>query len=395
MSTASLQRREAIPELQIVRAMAILGVLSVHSTSYATLKMVNSGYYFLYNFFNIFMKFGTPTFIFLSSFVLFYNYYTRPLDAKLIGSFYKRRALYIIIPYLVFSIIYFTLLHYNYYPNRPLDETLSSFWDKVLTGNAYTHLYFVFISIQFYLLLPLFLWLLKKFPALVKWAIPAGFAIQWAFVLINKYVLTTPIPNKGSYSLSYFSYYLMGAAIGIYFPKIKHWIIMNKQNATKSRVIAWIALWCLWIGAGLWHVSIWYDTRLKIDSYHSLLYEFLWNMHTFFSALVLLQLGFLLYRKAAPWLVSLLSKLGALSFGIYLVHPFILFYYREYPPVTGNSLLLHSWYVGGYAAALVGSWIIVSLAARFLPISWVLFGNLPKPGKRPQTPSAPQKDFTA
>ncbi|MGC6590579.1 acyltransferase, partial [Paenibacillus sp. Dod16] len=65
--------RERLPELQLVRAFAIIGVLSVHSTSYAVSAMTDSNYFFMYNFMNIFMKFGTPTFIFLSSLVLFYN----------------------------------------------------------------------------------------------------------------------------------------------------------------------------------------------------------------------------------------------------------------------------------------------------------------------------------
>lgn len=83
-------KRERIPELNLVRAMAIIGVLCVHSTSYATVDMTGSGYYWLYNFINIFMKYGTPTFIFMSSFVLFYNYYSRPLDKKLVSNFYKK-----------------------------------------------------------------------------------------------------------------------------------------------------------------------------------------------------------------------------------------------------------------------------------------------------------------
>ena len=58
-------KRERIPELNLVRAMAIIGVLCVHSTSYATVDMTGSGYYWLYNFINIFMKYGTPTFIFM------------------------------------------------------------------------------------------------------------------------------------------------------------------------------------------------------------------------------------------------------------------------------------------------------------------------------------------
>ena len=37
--------RERLPELQLVRAFAIIGVLSVHSTSYAVSAMTDSKYF--------------------------------------------------------------------------------------------------------------------------------------------------------------------------------------------------------------------------------------------------------------------------------------------------------------------------------------------------------------
>ncbi|RXZ83327.1 acyltransferase [Paenibacillaceae bacterium] len=383
MDTAgvSVQKKEKIPELQIVRAMAIIGVLSVHSTSYATVNMTDSSYYFIYNFFNIFMKFGTPTFIFLSSFVLFYNYYSRPLDAKLFGNFYKKRLLYILIPYLLFSVFYFALMHYIYYPTRSLSDTIDSFIDKVSTGKAYTHLYFVYISIQFYILFPLVLLLFKRWKTLSKWAIPIGLALQWGFVLVNKYYLETPVANKGSWSLSYMAYFMLGAFMGIYYPKLKSWIIINRDQVNFPRISAWVTLWIVWLVAGLAHVYVFYLLRLYKISYNTTLYEALWNIHTYACALALLQLANVIYRKAPGGITKLLERLGALSFGIYLIHPFFLFFYREFPPQTGNSMLVHLWYAGGFVTALVCSWIVVSLTMRFVPFSWVIFGNTPS-GKR-------------
>ncbi|SFE11819.1 Peptidoglycan/LPS O-acetylase OafA/YrhL, contains acyltransferase and SGNH-hydrolase domains [Paenibacillus catalpae] len=392
---ASLQKRENIPELLLVRAMAIIGVLSVHSTSFATVDMVNSNYFFLYNFFNIFMKIGTTTFIFLSSFVLFYNYYSRPLDKQLLGSFYKKRLLYIIIPYLVFSLFYFTILHFTYYPDRSLSTEFDIFIDKILTGKAYTHLYFVYINIQFYLMFPLFLWLMKKYPRTVKWAIPTGIALQWGFFMLNKYGLETPVPNRGSWSFSYFSYYLLGAALGIYYPKIKQWVIIAREHATAARVATWIALWVCWIAAGLTHVYLYYETRLHRDSFNTTLFDLVWNIHGVLTALVLIQLSFILSRKLPKVLTRLIARLGALSFGIYLIHPFFLLVYRQYPLDTGTAWLLHFWYLGGFALALIGSWIVVGFFARYVPFNWIAFGNLPRPKKRPAQPVLPERQLDA
>lgn len=390
MNQMNVLPRERLPELQLIRAFAIIGVLSVHSTSYAVSAMTDSKYFFIYNFMNIFMKYGTPTFIFLSSLVLFYNYYDRPMTKKLIGGFYKKRLLYIIIPYTLFSVFYFTLLHFLYYQGRPFGDTVESFVQKLLTGKAYTHLYFVFISIQFYVLFPLVLWLFKKVPKLVQWAIPIGLAIQWTFILMNKYYWQ--VPNKGSWAFSYIAYFMLGAFIGIYYPKLKVWLVISRANARSYRIVAWLMLWFAWGAAGFIHVSMYYNSRLYGTLYNSTLYELMWNAHTYLGTLVLLQFAILFYRAGARRWTSAFERLGAVSFGIYLIHPFFLLLYREFSLITGNSMLIHLWYAGGFTAALGCSWIVVELTVRFIPGSWVIFGNIPKAKKsvkRGDSPALP------
>jgi len=387
MSSTTLMKREKIPELSIVRAMAIIGVLTIHSTSVAvSTGMIDSNMFFLYNFANIFLKFGTTTFIFLSSFVLFYNYYYRPLTASLVTSFYKRRLLYIIIPYIVFSLFYYFFKYFAYSYDLTFMEHVVKLGEQLRRGTAHAHLYFVFISIQFYLMFPLFLMLFKKYPKLTKWLIVIGIVIQWGFIILNKHGhhlgLDTPVERRGSWSLSYFSYYFLGAYLGIYFHKLKEWIIIAKEHVTKRRVYSWILLWGLWLTMGLYHVYIYYNIRQNAASYNTTWMDFVWNSHALLTAVVLLQLSFILYRKLPVIIRDLGMRLGDLSFGIYLIHPFILLLYRLYPPQSGNSYVHHLWYIGGFLSALIISWIIVTIFARFIPYNWIVFGNLPgKPKK--------------
>ncbi|PWW00907.1 peptidoglycan/LPS O-acetylase OafA/YrhL [Paenibacillus cellulosilyticus] len=382
-TAVQLGQRDRLPEIQLVRAIAIVGVLCVHSTSNATVEMTNSGIYWLYNFINIMAKFGTPTFIFLSSFVLFYNYIDRPIGAGMMKSFYRKRAVGILLPYLLFSILYSIVTHVLYYSDQSLGESLHSFIVKLLTGKAYTHLYFVFINAQFYILFPLVLWLFQKRPRLIAWSIPIGLAIQWGFVLMNKYGMQ--IANKGSWSPSYFSYYMLGAFIGIQYPRIKQWLSNQRNNTSKLTLQAVGSLAGAWLAAGLAHVWIWYEARLYHTQYNSLLYEGLWNAYSITSALVLLGLAALGVRFGPQWLVRVLTRLGALSFGIYLLHPLLLLAYRHFPLNTGNSMLVHLWYAGGFTLALFGTWIIVGSCARWLPFASALFGQLPaKPKKKAQ-----------
>ena len=89
----------------------------------------------LYNFLNIFSKVGTTTFIFLSSFVLFYNYYHRPFKGRDLARFFKNRLMYILVPYLLFSVLFFTVAWYHRGGEPNLAAMLQSFWPKLATGN--------------------------------------------------------------------------------------------------------------------------------------------------------------------------------------------------------------------------------------------------------------------
>lgn len=94
------------------------------------------------------VKFSVPAFIFISGLVMVYNYSHKinPLN------FYRKRWKEICIPYLLWSLIYFTYYHWNssggVYTGRDLLYNL-------LTGSASYHLWFVILIMQWYLVFPL------------------------------------------------------------------------------------------------------------------------------------------------------------------------------------------------------------------------------------------------
>ncbi|GEM_PF-135993 len=376
MSTTPVKKKEHIPQLQLVRAIAIIGVLSVHASAAATVTMKDSAYFFLYNFANTFMRFGTPTFILLSSFVLFYSYYNRPLDGKLIKGFYKKRLLYIIIPYILFSAIYF--VYGKIRANLPYltSDALLQFLEKLAKGEVYAHLYFIFISVQFYLLFPLLLWVVKRWKNTVYWLIPTGFLLQWAFFLMNEYYWR--LEMKGSLAPSYFLFFFTGAAIGIFFPKLKDWFAVTREYASPKKIAVWCLTFGIWLTLALSHVMLYYNVRANGTRYHILIYEFLWSFHTLFSALVVIGLSFFIYRHLPVLLSKTLYRLGQLSFGVYLIHLIFLFIYDDNVRHFGSSLLEHARYFGSFVFMLVGSWLVVGLVTRFVPYSWVLFGTVQK-----------------
>lgn len=371
-------KQERLPQLDIFRALAIMGVLHVHASSFAAGEQaLNSPYYYWINGMNIFFKFGTPSFIFLSSFVLFYNYYGRPLTRSLITNFYRRRMTYILLPYLFASICYYA---FKLYTNgtlmlHPMDN-LTRFLRALATGNAYAHLYFVFISIQFYVLFPLVLRLLQRYRQLNRWLIPIGLALQWIFIIWNKYQLH--VPEKGSLAISYFGYYLMGAYIAIYFEDVKKWLQAPWPQLPRRQKALTVLLIGSWLIAAFVHMQLWYEGRHNGVWTNSLWYELLWNVHTMLSALVLLYLAFLIYRKGSRSIVALLTRLGELSFAIYLLHPFLLALYRRFRyNISPESLTYILFIYGGLVVALGGSWLIVQFAFRRIRPSWMVLGSVP------------------
>ncbi len=372
-------RQERLPQLDIFRALAILGVLHVHASSFAAGEQaLHSPYYYWLNWINIFFKFGTPSFIFLSSFVLFYNYYGRPVIRSLVINFYRRRLKYILLPYLLVSMGYYALtLYVNGRLTQNLGDNLLSFSKALFSGSAYAHLYFVFISIQFYLLFPVLLKLLQSSRFLVKWAIPLGFALQWGFIFWNKYELH--IVEKGSLAISYLAYYMMGAYIAIHFEKVKLWLIKPWREQT-ARQKGWTTLLVsLWLIAAFIHVQLWYVARHYGVWTDSLWYELLWNVHPILSALVLLYAAFLIHRRAPRRIVAFLTRLGELSFAIYLIHPLLLAIYRRFSNHIAPESLIYVFLVyGGLVFALGGSWFIVQFTFRRVPKSWIVLGSVPR-----------------
>lgn len=378
-----MSHQERIPQLDLFRAVGILAVITIHATSRTLGEMQGTSLFIPFLFINKFSQFAVPSFVFLSGFVLFYNYIDRPLNRKMLASFYSKRLIYIVVPYIIFSLLYFLLRMYvaNTW-DLPAVQQASRLGNYLLTGAAYTHLYYVIIIIQFYLLFPLFLWFMQKNRRIAALSPLVGLLLQWGFVILNKYMTSNGYwqLSKGSLCITYFSYFLLGAALAIYYPYFKKWLNPSRKDWKTSKGVVWGGLWLLWASAGIVHVWLWYGYIVHKTAVNSLWYEAASNLHSLLSCLVLMQLSFLLYGLGQLWLVNRLSSIGVYSFGIYLLHPLLLFFYRKIP-FHGGSLAYAAAIAGGWLVALLGSWLVVAMITRYVRPAWMLFGTPPQQTK--------------
>jgi len=341
---------------------SILSVVLIHTTGDALNYF--SPYSFTYKFFYLIYSqasFAVPVFIFVSGFVLFYRYYGQKFSLLEEGvSFYKKRIWDIAVPYLLFSFIYFIVDNFNKLSISDSKTIAVNYIKAVLTGSAHTHLYYMLVIIQFTVLFPFFIKLLNtkvfKDRALL-WVI-VGFLCQIAYVYLNRYYIVNihNIPNifhkTGSLFISYLFYYFLGAFFGVHFHRIKAIALGNKGLS--------ILLLLLWAVIGIYYAQICYRGFVLNKWAASSAFDYGWLLLNTLSIGLLMVLAFIFYsfNEQQGGLSRLISQLSKYSFGIYLIHPLILKYYRYIQVGEGNMVGISIFILGEFLVAIVGAWLI-------------------------------------
>ncbi|MBD3921827.1 acyltransferase [Paenibacillus sp. PR3] len=376
--------RGRLPELDSLRGIAILGVLMVHATSVAVGALPNSTARTVYIALNTLSLFCVPAFIFLSGFVLFYQYYDKSLTPRALGDFYLKRFKQLAIPYVFISLGY--ELYMNDLNHRAWEPTalLQQFGKHLLYGKAYTHLYYVIITLQLYVLFPLLLLLFRKLRVSAWLALPIGCVIQWSFYLMNREYWH--LASKGSWSFTYFFIFMLGAYLGMKSTTYVHGFGSKREGESDKRdgTSAWrkaaaAVVGLMWAASTIGFLWLYIDLRTGKDPVpEGYWFEIGYQLYTLLTTMVLLSVCIALNRYRVSRVIAKgFQQLGALSFGIYLIHPFVLLLYRRNVPSPDLPLAYHLWIAGGYTAALSVSIVVLLIMYRYVRWSWILLGPTP------------------
>ncbi|MBI4099451.1 acyltransferase [Candidatus Microgenomates bacterium] len=163
-----MERRE---EIDVLKALAIIGVVGIHFGSYFfPLYIPFSPLWSRQVVIDQIWRFSVPMFVALSGYTLAWRYKDTTLN---LGEFFRRRVLRILPLYLLWAGVSFFL-----------GQTGYPFWQAILLGRADYHLYFVPMIIQLYIFFPIFLWLIKKWPPVT---VAAALGLQvWLFSLYGR-----------------------------------------------------------------------------------------------------------------------------------------------------------------------------------------------------------------
>jgi peptidoglycan/LPS O-acetylase OafA/YrhL len=345
-------------EFELFRAFAILAVVMIHATSQGVgILERHSIVHVLINFLNKISLFAVPGFIFMSGVVLFYTYY-ESWQLKDIVPYYTKRLKFIVVPYLVVSLVYYL------FNQRLYGGSLAFNWRHFVSllpwAKASYHLYFIIIILQFYLLFPLLLLLVKKYPIMKRYFTWLGVGLFLIFYVINNFYHN--IPHRSSLCYTYFIFFFLGASIG-----------MNYKAALAAiiRYQAWIIIVTLVTGLGLASLYIWADFSHVGDLY---LFDFCFYTYGAFASLFLLWSSYRIHLKYSK-LSTALQNIGKHSFGIYLIHPAILSLYVMKVKATGGSIAYFIYFMVSFALVFGGAYLITVLIKKFIKPYWVLIGK--------------------
>lgn len=354
--------KQEINSIYYIRIMAMLMVVLVHTTAQIFHLFEPFTYqHQFYHFINRIIRVESSLFIMLVGIVFFYNYRTRVLTKDVFKSYFKKRVTYIIIPYIVWSVFYeFFNVHLG-----ARAFVLEEAWHRLLNGESHYQLWFIYLIVQFYLVFPIILVIVRHSKFLQKYLWLIGFLIEFIFFVLNmEYRLAST-----HFFLNYFAAFSLGAWIGLHYETVS-----AKITSRKIMLAGAGSLLCGIIFISIHYRNLFGERVLIPIAYYRLI------------GIVYLTLGALFFFYIAEKFVEFfgqkttakLKYVASYSFGYYLVHPFILYYVMLFFPTKETGLSWHIMIWLQFALAVVVCYFFIWILHRFVPFAGFAFGKLPK-----------------
>ena len=222
-------KKPYLESIEYIRGVSMLGVVGIHVGSQYLLNPTPNLH--LVALFEIVSRFSVPIFFFISAFGLFYKI---NLDEPFnYGKFLRRRFKAVLIPYLIWSTAY--LIHDNLFFGWNLLPNPIYAAEIYFFGLAKYHLYFLVILLWFYVLMPLWIKIIRQMtPArLILLLIAQIIFDYWSSYgeftsenLFWKWRLNWLV-------LHYLFVFILGGVLGIYSERFFKWISGRKKIISK------------------------------------------------------------------------------------------------------------------------------------------------------------------
>lgn len=280
------------PDIDVLRIISSLAVVFIHTTT----KTLDAASYDLERlpwtlFLNQTLRFAVPLFFLISGFVLELNY---PYHATYL-TYLKKRLNRVLIPYVVWSLIYYFFV----YPNH--DAPL---WSDLLTGDASYQLYFIPTLLIFYLIFPV---IHRYYRFLTKlWIfIPLGI-IQIILLYMEYYIHSLPFIAPIRIALLNYFIFFLGIVASHHQQRIM--TVMKKWKYLVFFITVLLSFYVFFEGRNLY---------LKTSNYLSFYSQ--WRPSILFYTLFLTASLYFIFSKFQIF-PALIKQLSKLSFFVFFVH---------------------------------------------------------------------------
>lgn len=302
-------------EINYLRAIAIIGVLIIHCTDHTGAVHKLNGLTFSLIYIEELVRFAVPMFVFVSGFVL-YNKYKTELPMK---DFYKRRFMGILIPYLIFSVLY-CIVDTKLGLTSSLD--INSVIASIFNFNASGQFWFIRLILAFYIFYPA----IVAYYKIIKdhFGIYMPTAILLSILIMNLFLAFIP---SFKIPLEIIFKYLLYFLFGIYANDNYEQICRSLEKISMKKIML---LSILILGLPLFSMLYYVDVRCGtqfsnlIPYYYQLALISAYILHLSIFIFCLHQL--LVYKPN----IGILQKIGEYSYGIFLVHAFFLNFFDSY-----------------------------------------------------------------
>ena len=349
-------------EIDIVRILTFASVIAVHTTSHT----IDSGDIPLSIFLGL-AHFTREVFFAITTFVLVYTFRYKPTPQR---RSLPRRFLLVGVPYVVWSTIYFVASNLHS-PHADFGQSVLNYLYHLATGSAWYHLYFLLVTMQVYLLMPVILWLVRKARGHHLLLLAAAFAVQLVLNGLYMYwpdTVAVIVPYAKEYFFSYTFFIMLGAVAADHSPALLRWVRGHR---------GWIGL--ITLGAAIITVGVFFiQMAAGMSAYHA--GTPMQPIIMFWSIAV--ALGFLAVgtwwadrRIAGSRFAKGVDIASDRSFGIFLAHPFFIWillwigndWFISVVPKPWLTLVI-------YVLVVAGAWGVTEIARR-TPLSIPLAGR--------------------
>ncbi len=286
------QKESTLPWVDFMRLIGAFLVVLAHIQSWGADSTWAREFYYTIS------RIGVPLFFLISGYLLL----SRQED---LATFFRKRAARIVIPFLVWSIIYDFQGSGAFAEAGVTFEGVLKLFIRILRGPRAAHLWFFYSLIGLYLITPI----LRIFVSKARNAEILYYIALWFIAMPLLFIVEAFTPLKNGFEIfyagGYVGYFLLGYLLG--------------GSETKP-LLFWSALGLFIIGM-LFTFAVFHfnlppqNNELVFRSYPSL-------------NIILMSLGAFILIKAAgekisPLLAQLSHAAGRASFGIYLIHPIV------------------------------------------------------------------------